>query len=612
MSYISEISHDILIKEDDKNLLKASKIFLKNLENDYEKFNNEYKIEEKKWNDFFVNKSKNVLFDPEFLNKRSPITIINSKWGSGKTYFIEQLGKNMKLNNIKTKFSNFIIIDLWNFLESDEIISDIFKYLFYKLSSVDKKILEIAKEIANKGLKYLFEPALQAFLNIDKKMHKDKLKKPIEKLKIQNTIIIFDNLERMGDSSLEIMRLIQKLSKIENFVFILPMDIDKMNDNSDKFEKRIEKFIDLPSYDLKQDYISLLNNLGLKKEISFEIDKLLRIDIGKKFFSIRELKKIIQDERILRNCKNMSKLKLIFFLRNRIWKISNKDLFIFFEPSFIKFNFFLTDLFLNQNEIIDSFTEIFPTLNNSYYTYNWRNSVDPFFETLKSFFSKANILLKNNYVINFAEEIKDFFKKSSDHNKGDLILYDRNYFNNIYNIYNDNYDNLFKLINKIKQEMKNKKANLLKEEKINESENIKKSKILNKYVQKEEKDSIHESKIITLEKTINNYTNIISEIKIEIDNIDSLFEEIKIINDKFNSINNIFKKHISNLEEIYKKNLKKEYEFELINNIFLKLDNYKFYNFFSNTTDYNVKKDYTVNFFQENFDSFLIYFDDIK
>jgi len=92
MLNISE-THKIIINEDDKDLLSTCKNFIKFLENDY--------------NDFLLDLSKNeknlkkylnhsdIIFTPEDIATKSPLTIIDAPWGSGKTYFIESLAKNI-------------------------------------------------------------------------------------------------------------------------------------------------------------------------------------------------------------------------------------------------------------------------------------------------------------------------------------------------------------------------------------------------------------------------------------------------------------------------------------------------------------------------------------
>ena len=122
MSYISECTHKIEISEDDVNLKNASNFFLQNLENDYKEYINKYDLNLKHWNKFIEKKHDKVSFTPEFYNKKSPLTLINSSWGNGKTYFIENLGKNISENKEDSFFKNFIIIDLWNYFESDNIV----------------------------------------------------------------------------------------------------------------------------------------------------------------------------------------------------------------------------------------------------------------------------------------------------------------------------------------------------------------------------------------------------------------------------------------------------------------------------------------------------------
>ncbi|MGL4617178.1 MAG: P-loop NTPase fold protein [Mycoplasmoidaceae bacterium] len=615
MSYVSECTHDILINDDDEDLLKASKIFLKNLEKDYKVFLDNYENELKKWNSFISKKSKNVFFKPEFFYKKSPITIIDSKWGNGKTFFVEHLGKNIKLSKVNTEFINFIIIDLWNFIDSDDMIDEIFKHIIFNLGSNSKKCSMLAQEIVNNGLKYIIEPLVNNTLNTNIKMHKKNVNAKAKKTKFKKSIIVFDNLERMGKRSWEIMKLIQKLSNIDNLIFILTMDIDKINDGSDEFEKGIEKFIDLPSYNLKQDYVSLLNNLGFNKEISMEIDKLLKIHIGKKHFSIRELKKIMLNESFFKKYMNISKLRVIFILKNKIWKISNKDLFQFCKNNFVKYTSFLIEMYFYQNKMKDSFNEIFSKYNINH---DQINEVNAFFLFLKSIFSRSSKNLQKDYEIIFDDDVKEFIKNNLYQNHEELKLYDKDHSKNIIKKNNEELNSLSCLFAEIKVELKNKINSLTQLIKDNENIISDKEKRIEKHNKKIKKqhdsnDTKHDIVLIS-EKTIERETNEINELKNSNSSIrsniiicDDLLKDIKDAIYDFESLNKIFNKYSSDIKKLYKKNSSEFYEFEKINLFFFNL--YDKYELPLNFNDENSLKQEILIYFKENFDEFVEFFE---
>lgn len=94
-------SYELLITLEDKNLIEVSKKFLQELETKFKNFNREYE-KYKKENEKYLN-NKNYVFEPEKIVKVSPMTIIDAPWGTGKTFFIENLIKLLIDKKIKSK-----------------------------------------------------------------------------------------------------------------------------------------------------------------------------------------------------------------------------------------------------------------------------------------------------------------------------------------------------------------------------------------------------------------------------------------------------------------------------------------------------------------------------
>ncbi len=262
-------SIELIAKSDDNELLKLSKFFIEKLNDSVETYAKEIKknIEEGTKLNKDIEKSYSY-FVPEILNKQSPFTIIDAPWGSGKTYFIEHFAKNFISGKIdKKNFKNIIVLDVWQYANAknipDELILKICKVLISK-----NKNNEITKYLCKFASFLIFNVAenfIEKKLGIELNLNEIKLSKKdvISKLntEIESTIIVLDNIERLGKYSWEILKALQKLSKINKFVFIMPMNLSYLKDNVQqtiKTEYTIEKFIDLPYFNFKQDYLGFL------------------------------------------------------------------------------------------------------------------------------------------------------------------------------------------------------------------------------------------------------------------------------------------------------------------------------------------------------------------
>ena len=80
----------ILITND--NLDQKVTEFIQQLEKYFLKFQARLNQEQAAWSKW-LNQANNVFIEPEKLAIKSPLTILDAPWGTGKTYFIEQLVK---------------------------------------------------------------------------------------------------------------------------------------------------------------------------------------------------------------------------------------------------------------------------------------------------------------------------------------------------------------------------------------------------------------------------------------------------------------------------------------------------------------------------------------
>ena len=349
------IKKEILITED--NLELRIKEFLSSLKEDYFKFNMEWSEEFTDWNKIIENKNEKELgFVPEKVLLRSPITILNAPWGTGKTHFIEIMGKmilqkkiteeelsHTKNNEFKFKISNFIIIDMWTICNYENAVEQIFKQIISKILPLNEDAL--TKEIGGKkwpkvqnwlwalpslikgnigfseeGWKSTFELDIMNFSQTRDKLSETQMQNDLNEVKdivnilVENhlkkdtkekTLIFFDNIERLGPFAWEVIKIIQKLQELNNLIIVFAMNknglINQTNtSNKDKyFESHMEKYLNMDYYNLQQDYLGVLSKSKIKSENLIILDEFFNKEMLGKKKSIREMKKIIENDLLL-------------------------------------------------------------------------------------------------------------------------------------------------------------------------------------------------------------------------------------------------------------------------------------------------------------------------
>ncbi|MGL5590775.1 MAG: hypothetical protein ACRDCH_01765 [Metamycoplasmataceae bacterium] len=337
-------SHQIIIKEN-VDLSEKVKEFIGLLEKDYRRFLSVLKKEEEKWskiieNDEYKKNVENVYFTPEKVLIKSPITIIDAPWGTGKTYFIEELGRMFIKGEIDSNlFQKFIIIDTWKFCNSNDVIMELMNELaqvfLTKDQSKDEKIrydflLSLGRKIKI-NLKAMvnstnYQIGLSGMsVQFSKKDYEKEQKRIIndeeveKRKKIQEefdlilnhppkTIIFFDNIERLGTYSMEMIKIIQKLSTINNLIIIFTLNKAKIHftevGNKDNYETNIDKYIQLPYYQIKQDYIGVLEKFQIDKKYIPVINEIMEKSIDGYNMSIRKLERVLMKNDIKKKVKN--------------------------------------------------------------------------------------------------------------------------------------------------------------------------------------------------------------------------------------------------------------------------------------------------------------------
>lgn len=349
MNQNSNITDGLFAKEilidQDSDLKKECEFFIKELDLLYTDYKNNLDQLEKEWKIKFKNGNfPNVSFVPEKLAIKSPLTILDGAWGSGKTHFIETLAtffieKDKKSEIDRKQFKNLVIVDAWYYLSSNNITESLIKELSKilhkflektKITEIKNKINKIFKwswKKRNSIAKFLIV-TLAIFFNLselttstlfwnatenkeeeeedDDNFWEKEYKQIIKKIdaNIKPTIIIFDNIERMGYQAIEIIKTIQKLSIFKKFLFLIPMNKNQLSfghrNDLALNEAAIDKYITLGSYFvLKSNYAGMLKKIGINNEYINIIQSVLNENIRGYTLSIRQAENTFKNHKIV-------------------------------------------------------------------------------------------------------------------------------------------------------------------------------------------------------------------------------------------------------------------------------------------------------------------------
>ncbi len=480
--------HILEIKSCDQNEIdETSNLFLNYLENDYLEFRknwtesiNEFKKYEKKSN------KKGVYFTPEKVLIKSPITILDSPWGIGKTYFLENTCKLVSNEKIKTReIESIIIIDALKFSICNSIPTEFIEELMLKFSWKNKAIRIVKKCFCIIFNIYFLSRINQKYnLLLSKLLYKkpthEKAIKILNKTFSKPTLLIIDNIERMNEKSWEIIRTIQKLTILDNFIFLLPINKNVLNKNFEEKNSEwiIEKFINLPYYEFKQNFSGMLKKYGMNKEQSEFINEYLKTPIdnkNKKILTLRQLETNLLNLNVekIKNKGDISCLREISSFWNNDIKINEilKNKISDFIFCINKLSSLINDAKLKiQNYLY---------LKSIYNSYEWTN------------FSKLLLEIDEGTI----EEFKNILGK-------DITLIE-----NIIEI--EKFKNLFIILKNNINNLENKANFILKKYK---NENNKKKKIINKLSEKNLRllnliDDIRDGKSPEISHLFLNYEN---------------------------------------------------------------------------------------------------------
>ena len=239
--------------------------------------------------------------------------LLKGKWGCGKTWFINKYREKLENGNKKQKC---LYVSLYGMTSFSEIENIFFQQLFPIRSSK-------AASITGKVLQGLIKASLKIDLNNDGKddtvsLQIPKIELPKSFENVDNSILIFDDLERCQIDIGNLLGYINYFVEHQGLKVILVANEDKLLENSnykDIKEKLIGKsFHVVLDFDgALQDFIQECNNPDIKSFLSDNKELIEEIYQQAKYENLRSLKQIILDfERIFqelpKKAKNQSEL----------------------------------------------------------------------------------------------------------------------------------------------------------------------------------------------------------------------------------------------------------------------------------------------------------------
>ena len=298
--------YEIIIDDLDSDLIQSSSNFINELEKNYKIFLHKLETSEEKWKKYLSN--DDYIFTPESIAIKSPTTIIDGSWGSGKTFFIESLIKNIIDKKTRSEiFQKIILIDVWKYSNSsnvpEEIVEELLCSLIKQNNDKKDKIIEFFKKGFNATILSWTNKVLQTEFNEIELKENDSLSKLSKEIDFPPTLIFLDNIERIENYSWDILKSIQKLSALKNLCFILPMDkkvINWMPQTAHKNEYPIQKYLSIPEFSIKQNYKKILIDQGFHEKFINILNDLI-IEKNKNI-SIRDVSKFINYEKIIELC----------------------------------------------------------------------------------------------------------------------------------------------------------------------------------------------------------------------------------------------------------------------------------------------------------------------
>lgn len=335
-----------------------------------------------------------------YKNKDSLTIGIVSKWGSGKTSFINMVLESFKGNN------NYIVIKFnpWNISSRKQLISD----FFLQLSNNIKKENESNKIIGTIGkslgtLSKFFKPLglipplsllgtigditekasgfINEYLEAEKEdleTLKSNINQELEDLD-KKLLIVIDDIDRLCDEEIrEMFQLVKSIADFKNTIYILSYDreiVTKALDKSqqDKGEEYLEKIVQVPlvlPYISKSDLDKIfINRLNTSIDIPDEeydneyFSKIYYNGLAESFENLRDIERYMNVFNLGINLA-IEELNINDYIVLTLIKVFEPNLYEYIKNNKDYFSGTKFDEFLNKDkkEILDELEEIYKNL----------------------------------------------------------------------------------------------------------------------------------------------------------------------------------------------------------------------------------------------------------
>lgn len=337
----------------------------------------------------------------EHYKNRDSLTIgIVSKWGSGKTSFINMVLENFKGND------KYIVIKFnpWNMSSRKQLISD----FFLQLSNNIKKENESNKIIGTIGktlgtLSKFFKPLglipplsllgtigditekasgfINEYLEAEKEdleTLKGNINQELEELD-KKLLIVIDDIDRLCDEEIrEIFQLVKSIADFKNTIYILSYDreivakaLDKTQQN--KGEEYLEKIVQVPlelpyisKSDLDKIFINRLNtsiNIPDEEYDNEYFSKIYYNGLAESFENLRDIERYMNVFNLGINLA-IEELNINDYIVLTLIKVFEPNLYEYIKNNKDYFSGTKFDEFLNKDkkEILDELEEIYKNL----------------------------------------------------------------------------------------------------------------------------------------------------------------------------------------------------------------------------------------------------------
>lgn len=208
---------------------------------------------------------------------------ITSKWGSGKTTFLDLLKDKFK---DETEIVNF---NPWNCRTPELVIEDFFATLQNELSSkhssLSRPIREYAKLVSSVSVPFFKGFSLDVHPFSENQSIAKKKEKLSQRLKLlpRRVAVFIDDLDRLeGDEVFEVLRLVRNTANLTNVIYIVAYDREyvenillrkDISNSSDYLKKIFPVEVPLPKVEDYQIWEVLRKDLTLQSQFDFDFPK---------------------------------------------------------------------------------------------------------------------------------------------------------------------------------------------------------------------------------------------------------------------------------------------------------------------------------------------------